>query len=276
MLPTCQLRLSLLNFFTPAYANFCSQDDFLQWMIPKCSKEGPEQMEPGKLANRLLTLNVMFVIGMAYVFAHCVLDVYNSPERDAFVKDMEAECREVSAAYGGLSTKEAVDRLHHVDSAIRESMRVSNISVTALARDVTAPHLDLGNGIRVPRGVRVVFPTQSIHQDPENYEDPMRFDALRFSRGYKERQNTADAADGQAPGQVSCTTITPSFVAFGYGKHSCPGRWFSAQTMKQALACALLNYDVEVVKRADKRLNILNSFAPATEAEIRIRRKVAA
>lgn len=243
-------------------------------MIPRCAKEGPEQMEPAKLANRLLTLNVMFVIGMAYVFAHCVLDVYGSPDRDEFVNGMEAECREVSSEYSNLSTKEAVGRLYRVDSAIRESMRVSNIAVTALSRDVTAPYLDLGNGLRIPRGVRVVFPTQSIHQDPDNYKDPLRFDAFRFSRAFEDASDiTGIKTNGTGQERTSCTTITPSFLSFGYGKHSCPGRWFSAQTMKQALACALLNYDVEVVNRAEKRRVVSNTFAPATEAQIRVRRR---
>lgn len=238
-------------------------------MIPKCAKEGPEQMDPVRMATRLLALNVMFVIGMAYVFAHCVLDIYGSPAKEEFVSGLEAECKKVLAETGSLSQKDAVDRLYKVDSAIRESMRTSDIAVTALSRDVVCAKIDLGNGIQIPRGVRVVFPTQPMHQDPDYHEDPLRFDAFRFSRKFEGQEED----DKRSSERESLTTITPSWLAYGYGKHQCPGRWFASQTMKQALAYLVMNYDVEIVQKPDKRQVLLNVMIPATEAQIRIRRK---
>ncbi len=253
-------------------------------------------MDPTKLANRLLTFNVMFVIGMVYVFGHCVLDLYGSPDRDEFIGGLEAECRQVSAIYDGLASKEAVDHLHRVDSVIRESMRVSDIAVTALARDVVGKPLDLGNGIQIPRGTRVVFPTQAIHQDADHYKDPLCFDAFRFSRPFegvptfngrtrrgsddengKVKQNNANSSagvDNQELERDSLTSITPSFLAFGYGKHACPGRWFASQTMKQALAGIIMNYDVEITNRPKTRQVLLNMMVPAIDAQMRFRRKV--
>ncbi|KAF2683181.1 cytochrome P450 [Lentithecium fluviatile CBS 122367] len=254
-----------------ATAGDLDENDFLQWMIPKCAKEGPEQMTPIKLASRLLTFNVMFIAGMNYVFAHSVLDIYGSPSKNKFVNGLESECRQVSSKYGGFSTKEALDRLHRVDSAIRESMRVSDIAITALARDVASDTLDLGNGIEIPRGVRIVFPTQPVHQDPSNYENPLHFDAFRFSRRFEGVEDMS--GHDRTPTRESLTTITPSWLAFGYGKHACPGRWFASQTMKQAIANILLHYDVEVLYRPKKRRVILNMMVPATDARIRIRRK---
>jgi hypothetical protein len=67
-----------------------------------------------------------------------------------------------------------IESLYRVDSTIRESMRVSDVSVTSLHRDVTSGQLDIGNGIVIviPPGVRIGFPTQNIHLDPSNYESP--------------------------------------------------------------------------------------------------------
>jgi hypothetical protein len=45
--------------------------------------------------------------------------------------------------------------------------------------------VDLGYEITIPKGVRMAFPTQNIHLDPEYYEDPKRFDAFCFSRGFE-------------------------------------------------------------------------------------------
>jgi cytochrome P450 len=259
-------------------------------------------MSPSRLANRLLTFNVMFVVGMVYVFGHCVLDLYGSPDREDILSGLEAECRQVSATHDGLGSKEAVDRLHRTDSVIRESMRVSDVAVTALARDVVGKPLDLGNGIQVPQGTRVVFPTQAIHQDADNYADPLRFDAFRFSRPFEglstpngsgassnNNRRSSDEAIGNGthnsaigatgsgkdePERNSLTTITSSFLAFGYGKHACPGRWFASQTMKQALAGIVLNYDVEITSRPKTRQVLLNMMIPPTGAQMRFRRKV--
>lgn len=82
-------------------------------------------MNPTKLANRLLTFNAVFLIGMVYVFGHTVLDLYGSLEREEYLDELEAECRQVSAKYNGLSSREAVGKLHRIDSVNLESMRVS-------------------------------------------------------------------------------------------------------------------------------------------------------
>ncbi|KAF2651752.1 cytochrome P450 [Lophiostoma macrostomum CBS 122681] len=245
-------------------------NDFLQWLIARCAKEGPEQMKTEKVALRLLTFNAMFIIGMFYVFSHCVLDIFGSPASEDYLEGLVAECEDVSARYDGFATKEAVDHLYRVDSAIRESMRVSDIAVTALARDVVGAKLDLGNGAHIPRGVRVVWPTQAIHQDPNFYPDPLRFDAFRYSRMHEGKEDSKGEPGSE---RDALTTVTPTFLSFGYGKHVCPGRWFASQTMKQALAHILLNYDVEVTHRREKRQVLLNMMVPATDAKIRFRRK---
>jgi cytochrome P450 len=232
-------------------------------------------MQPMRLANRLLTFNVMFVIGMVYVFGHCVIDLYSSPDREDILAGLAAECKQVSGSYNGLGSKEAVDRLYRIDSTIRESMRVSDVAVTALARDVVGKPLDLGNGIRIPRGTRVVYPTQAVHQDPDHYRDPLQFDAFRFSRPFEgiSPQKGVDELGQNEENRLRLTTITPSFLAFGYGKHACPGRWFATQTMKQALAGIVQNYDIEITNRPSTRPVVLNMMVPPTGTQMRFRRK---
>lgn len=175
----------------------------------------------------------------------------------------------MSAKHGGLDTSEAADDLKRVDSVLRESMRVSDVMVTNIFRDVTSGELDLGNGLRVGPGVRMVFPTQDIHMDPDNYENPKRFDAFRFSRSFEDATGSS-RKEGE---QELITTPTPSFMPFGYGRHACPGRYFAAQSMKQALAYLVLNYDVELTGPPIKRRALLNMMVPPVGAQIRIRRK---
>ena len=69
------------------------------------------------------------------------------------------------------------------------------------------------------------------------------------------------------------TDINPSFLAWGFGKHACPGRWFASQTLKQALAYVVLHYDVEILNRPRERRALLNMMVPQTEVQMRVRRK---
>lgn len=238
-------------------------------MLPICAKD-PGQLDANRIALRLASMLTPLIYAICYVFAHCVLDIHGSPSRAEILAGLEEECKRVSAQYGGLTTSESVDALKRVDSVLRESMRVSDVMVTNIFRDVTAGEVDLGNGLRVGPGVRMVFPTQDIHMDPDNYEDPRRFDAFRFSRPFEDIKGSS-RREGE---QDLITTTAPSFMPFGYGRHACPGRWFAAQSMKQALAYLVLNYDVDLVGPPLKRKALLNMMVPPVSARIRIRRKV--
>lgn len=213
----------------------------------------------------------MFIFAIGFVFSSSVLDLYSSPPaaRNEFLAGLEAECKDVSAKYHGLSTKEAVDSLYRVDSTIRESTRVSDFIINTLPLDVVSGQVDLGHGVKIPPGVRMVFPTQPMHLDPEYYDDPLCFDAFRFSRKFEGQQESQQ----QNRERELLITPTKSYLVFGYGRHSCPGRWFVSQTIKQALAHIILNYDVELVGQLRKRRSVLNLMVPPADAQIRIRRK---
>jgi cytochrome P450 len=238
-------------------------------MIPICAKD-PGQLDANRIALRLASLLTPLIFAICYVFAHCVLDIHSSPNRAEILAGLEEECKRVSAQYDGLTTSASVDALKRVDSVLRESMRVSDVQVTNIFRDVTAGEVDIGNGLRVGPGVRMLFPTQDIHQDPDNYEDPKRFDAFRFSRPFEDTK----ASGREESERELITTVTPTFMPFGYGRHACPGRWFASQSMKQALAYLVLNYDVELAGAPPKRRALLNMMVPPVGTKIRIRRKL--
>ncbi|KAK3392887.1 cytochrome P450 [Podospora didyma] len=172
----------------------------------------------------------------------------------------------VAAEHGStaLATKEAVDCLYRADSALRESMRTSDVAVVNLYHDVVSGHDDIGNGVRLPAGVRFAFPTQNIHLDADNYPEPLRYDAFRFSRLFE----NIDAEDKEQDDeeQLLVTKLTPTFLPFGYGRYACPGRWFATQTMKQALAYLVTYYDVELVGKPVKRRVLLHAMVLLVDA----------
>ncbi len=235
---------------------------------------GPQQLDANKIAMRILALTSMFVFAVGWVFAHAALDIYSSTVEEDVVSVLESECRQVSAKHQGLSTKEAVDALYNIDSAVRESMRLNDVMVHLLPLDViSGDPIDLGDGLKINpgSGVRTVFPAQMVHLDPDNYHNPEHFDAFRFSRGFDLPRTSTFSTETTK--RELMTTVSPSFLPFGYGRHACPGRWFVAQMVKQALAYALLNYDVEVSKKPKGKVSMLNFMLPPQTAELIVRLK---
>jgi hypothetical protein len=109
--------------------DYSFQGDVIHWMIGKGKSHGPEQQTALKIAKRIMSLTSMFIFGIGWIYCWAVLDVYGSPCRSDFIHTLEAECRRVSDHHGGLSTKAAVDALHHLDFNLRESMRLNDINV---------------------------------------------------------------------------------------------------------------------------------------------------
>ncbi|CAI6227314.1 unnamed protein product [Periconia digitata] len=261
LVPVVEERIVLLNRGQQE-----GPDDFLQWMLQMCA-DNPEQLEAERIALRVASLLTPLIFAICYVFSSCILDIHSSPYSAEILAGLKEECTRVSAEHGGFHTSAAVDALKRCDSVLRESMRVSDVQVTNIFRDVTAGEIDLGNNLRVGPGVRMLFPTQDIHMDPDNYPDPKKFDAFRFSRPF---ENADIKAEGE---QLLIATPTPTFMPFGYGRHACPGRWFAAQSMKQALAYLVLHYDVELVGPPPKRWALLNMMIPPVDAKIKLRWK---
>ncbi|KAM7187065.1 Cytochrome P450 [Naviculisporaceae sp. PSN 640] len=243
-------------------------NDFLQWLITRCASHGPQHLDPHKITTRMLALNTMFVFAMGYVFAHAVIDICASPNRDKITAGLREESERVIREHPeGLANREVIDKLYRADSTLRESMRLSAISVVSLPRDVVGSQpLDIGNGVSIPPGTRIAFPTLHMQLDFDLYTDAGQLDPFRFSRPAEEHRNGERRQD-------LMYTPTPGFLAFGYGRKACPGRWYVSQTLKQALAYLVVNYDVELVGSLPERKALLNTMIPPTGTMLRIRRR---
>ncbi|OTA89151.1 hypothetical protein M434DRAFT_374078 [Hypoxylon sp. CO27-5] len=245
-------------------------NDALQWMIEQSAKGNHANVEPEIIAQRLLILQMVSTYTTAYALSNIIINLYSSKRKDEFVEGLVEECNRVSRGNGGLLTKEAIDSLYRVDSAVRESMRVSPFGVVTPIR-IVAPGqtLNFGHGVHLPGGTRIGIPLKGVQHDSRYYPNPSQYDAFRFSRKFEGLADTSL----QAKEQELNVSISQSFLTFGYGKHVCPGRWYTSQTLKQALAYIVQHYEVECVGKPKEMGSFLNSILPPEEAQILIRRR---
>lgn len=96
----------------------------------------------------------------------------------------------------------------------------------------------LSNGQRIPTGVTIKALSFVVDADVDPQNESTKFDSLRH---YKQRVK-ARAAGDQARAQL--VSANEENMAFGYGRHACPGRFFAAHEIKMILVKLLLNYDI--------------------------------
>ena len=127
----------------------------------------------------------------------------------------------------------------------------------------------LSDGFIIPAGTQVGFPAQALAMDPDLFEDPERFDGFRFSKLYS-------SEDMESKGRLQWAASNLTSMAFGYGRHACPGRAFAGFEIKQIMIYFLMNYDFKLENHGGKRpknLMIETQMIPSHTEKILLRRR---
>lgn len=222
-----------------------------------------------------MPLNFAAIHTTALTMTNTLFDVLSSPSTPEWLEGIREEAERVLAEQGGQWTKAGLARCHRSDSAIRESMRISNFMTRNVLRKVM-PAEGIENkaeGWRAPKGILIGVDMHSAQHDPEIYLDPDTYDAFRFSKPREE----ADASNvhGGLNGGKSTGLTNPSdiFLAFSHGRHACPGRFFVSLEMKLLLAHMLMNYEVQPLENRPLNVWYGSTSIPSAKATVKVRRK---
>ncbi|KAF9571169.1 hypothetical protein EC968_000972 [Mortierella alpina] len=118
----------------------------------------------------------------------------------------------------------AVKRMTHVDSFVREIFRYRSerLQLQHMARK----NVVLSNGMTIHKGRTAIINLRSVHYNDEMQgEDPAEFRPWRFV--------------GKAK---SATKVSADFLAFGMGRHACPGRFLAIQELKTVSVLIVSKY----------------------------------
>jgi cytochrome P450 len=127
------------------------------------------------------------------------------------------------------------------------------------------------DGTYIPRGTTVAVNLHGPHFDESIYENPGTFNPDRF---LKEENGIGAAKDYERPSDM--TTTSNFFLAFGNGRHACPGRFLAASQLKMMMAHVLINYDVKFEKEGVRPpdLWLLSSCIPNPNAKVLFRKRL--
>jgi cytochrome P450 len=160
-------------------------------------------------------------------------------------------------------------RLHPLDlckpTSLVECSQINPFSVF-MQRAARQDHT-FSDGTTVPRGTTLVVSAYPIHTDETIYPDALNFDPFRFVK-LKEQDTSGRRFD--------MATTSAESLAFGHGRHACPGRYFAACELKLMLAHLVMNYDMKLendgVRPAD--MWVAANCVPNPNAKVLFRRRI--
>ncbi|KAJ1323522.1 cytochrome P450 monooxygenase 2 [Microdochium nivale] len=147
----------------------------------------------------------------------------------SLVQDARAEIIKVLPSHG--FTKAGLYQMMLLDSILKESLRLRADFVQM--NRIALCDTKLPEGITIRRGQRVTVDAAPMYS-ADTYEDPMCFDGRRFLR-----MRSQPGLEGAA----QSTGVGPTFLAWGYGTHACPGRFFVSNQVKVTLVHFIMKYD---------------------------------
>ncbi|CAK5271120.1 unnamed protein product [Mycena citricolor] len=245
-------------------------NDFITWMVRESLKRTTEdETSVYSLSYRIVLLNFAAITTTTIMSTNALLDIWSAPNADEIVASLREEAQRVLNEHNGEWTKAAVAKLVRLDSAIRESSRLSGVGGTAMARRVRAENgITLPNGLVLPKNATVGIAMDGLHFDEAYYERVHEFDPFRFSRAKEQAQ-------GAEKPRVNEDLVTTSvhWLPFSHGIHACPGRFFAANNIKLILAHILLHYEIEPFAARPPNMSIGDISVVPVKATMRIRRR---
>ncbi|KAI9465948.1 cytochrome P450, partial [Lactarius psammicola] len=222
-------------------------NDMLMWLMNEA--KGVERSLEG-LARRMLVVNFAAIHTTSTTFTNVFYRLLSNPE---YIEPLRHEVETAVAEEGW--TKAGLDKMHKIDSFLRETQRVDSLNSATLHRLALRP-FTFSNGVTVPAGTLVAAPTGAINRDGEIFPNPEEFDGFRFA---KPREG-----DGNAVAVRQALSTSADNLTFGIGRHACPGRFFAVNEVKALLAHVVVTYDIkfEEGKQAPRSLYIGSTRIP--------------
>lgn len=129
---------------------------------------------------------------------------------------------------------------------------------------ITTDSIKLSDGTTIPKGAFTMVGLEKM-QDSTLFPDPNDYRPRRFLEMR------------QQPGQENkwqFVTTSPEHLAFGHGKHACPGRFFAANEIKIILIHLVTKYEWKLTAEGLKDDNFKGadvSTDPTAKALIKLR-----
>ncbi|TFY80430.1 hypothetical protein EWM64_g3585 [Hericium alpestre] len=216
-------------------------NDLLSWFMDAA----PAPYDTAEsLALRILDTNFVALHSTSMSFVHAL---YHLASKPSYVDALRAEVLENLGIESAGWTQNAFSHCWKLDSFLKESQRLNGLGALSLPRKAMRSYT-FRDGTTIPEGTMIAATQTATHLDEAYYLDPDEFDGYRFSKlreqavGKDQSNNSDETEQGQDEDWRHRLTGTGSgYLAFGGGRHVCPGRFFASLELKCMMAYILLS-----------------------------------
>ncbi|GMG37336.1 unnamed protein product [Aspergillus oryzae] len=238
--------------------SYKKQEDFLQWMMDLADND--LDRDPMNLAYGLMiTMALAVVQTSTMLITHAMYDLMVHPE---YLEPLREEIHETLTNGWIRASLSDFGAQRRLDSFLHESQRLNPPSEVSAQRVLGRP-LTLSDGVTLPKGTHVCFPSGPMSRDPTVVPDPLTFDGFRWCKDL-------NAPDG------SLTDVSPANLHFGFGGQACHGRFFGAVIAKAVMSRLLAEYDLKFEEgQSGRPENIVNGeqIMPSISTKVLIKKK---
>ena len=196
----------------------------------KASLNQPDALErsPAMILKRLAVLGFAAIATTALTITATLFDLASSALAKNYFWGLQNEVESVLAQNNGVWSKQGLNKMIRVDSALKESLRMAGVSSRGVMKKVVnAEGVDLPGGIHLPCGVGVGVSSYTVHHDESVYSRPNTYDAFRFLQGtetmpldsYSHKQANQPSV-GPTAISASLARTSKTFMAFSHGRHA--------------------------------------------------------
>ncbi|KAF9233509.1 cytochrome P450 [Melanogaster broomeanus] len=254
--PIIEERQKYFDEYGIAWAD--KPNDILSWLIDVA--EGSERTIKS-LTLRILSVNFSAIHTSSNIFTQALFRLAANPQ---YVQPLREEVESIVETEGW--SKASLVKMRKIDSFLRESQRMEGMGSASIARKAMKD-FTFSDGTVIPKGTIIGMATLATHLDNEIYEHPGVFDPFRF----------ADMPEEDGDGAKHQLVSTDhKYLAFGHGKHVCPGRFFAANELKTMLAHIVVSYDIKLESGATlpQSLRVGAAIAAHPSAKVMFRKRV--
>ncbi|XP_077208410.1 cytochrome P450 7B1 [Paroedura picta] len=136
-------------------------------------------------------------------------------------------------------TREQLDNLVYLESALNESLRMSSASMNIrIVKEEFIFKLEGNQEVSLRKDDWVAIYPPILHMDPEVYEDPKKYKVDRYVENGKKK--TTFYKQGKK--------LKYFLMPFGSGSSKCPGRFFAVNEIKLFVILLLTYFNVEIME----------------------------
>ncbi|KAN0118582.1 Cytochrome P450, partial [Russula decolorans] len=206
-------------------------NDMLMWLMSEA--KGVERSVEG-IARRLLVVNLAAIMMTSHLYTITQI-LYHLLANPEYIEPLRQEVDAVIGKEGW--TKAGIDKMHKIDSFLRETQRLGGSNILVMDRLVLRP-FTFSNGVTVPAGTLISVPSNATHTDERIFSNPDKFDGFRFT---KLRESEGDTTTSR----YQAVATSGSQLSFGQGRNACPGRFFAVNEIKTLVAYIVVTYDMK-------------------------------